>query len=184
VNGESPKISRKIVTEVRKELVRDRLLREAAAPRGSSGKTKVIVNLSNPQPYLESEIRGLLKDFGIERSSEQILALVAPAEPQPQVSVRTTATDPDIREIAATMFSAMNRIAFAPGTAVTFYKLRQQPELAPVPKPVFDKAALLLQQDRKALLEIHDHAARLPQAEQDELVTDGRGKYYVSIYAL
>ena len=82
------------------------------------------------------------------------------------------------------MFAAMNELAFAPGTTVTFYRLRQRPELASIPKEIFDKAALLLQQERRALLAVHDHAARLPKEQQDEFVTDGLGTYYVSIYAV
>src|SRR5207237_5813293 len=139
-------------------------------------------NVSHPELYLKIEIGRLLEDFGVKRSTERILALLALAEPQPQVSVQTAGTEPDLREIAETMLAAINRIASEPGTTVTFYRLRQQPALASVPKPTFDKAALLLRQERKAELAVHDHAARLPQSEQDELVTDGMGHYYVSIY--
>jgi hypothetical protein len=182
VAPESPKIKQNVVIDVREEMVREGSLRKVAQ-RGSKSTAKWIVNVSHPEPYLEFEIGRLLADFGIERSTERILALLAPAEPQPQVEVQT-GTEPDVGEIAKTMFAMINRIAFAPGTTVTFYHLRQQPELASVPKPIFDKAALLLQQNRKALLAVHDHAARLPQSEQDELVTDGLGNYYVSIYTL
>ena len=86
-------------------------------------------------------------------------------------------------DAAEKIFAAMNRVAFAPGTTVTFYRLRQQGELADIPKPVFDRAALLLQKERRALLSIHDHAAALSPEEREGFVTDGLGKYYVSIYA-
>jgi hypothetical protein len=66
---------------------------------------------------------------------------------------------------------------------VTFYRLRQQPELAHIPKAIFDEAALLLQHEQKALLSLHDHAAALPAEERERFVTDGLGTYYVSIYA-
>jgi hypothetical protein len=179
VNAESPKIKQKnVITDVRTDLVREGALREVAQ-RGSRAKWNV--NVSHPEPYLEPEIRRLLADFGIERSTERILALLAQAQPQLPVEV-PTGTEPGVDEIAETMLSAINRIASEPGTTVTFYRLRQQPALASVPKPTFDKAALLLRQDRKAELAVHDHAARLPQSEQDELVTDGLGNYYVSIY--
>jgi hypothetical protein len=182
VGSESPKINQKVVNDVREELVREGSLREVPQ-RGS--RTKFIVNVSNPEPYLESEIRRLLADFGIERSPERILSLLAPADPEPQVQMGSEpGTEPDVRAIAETMFAAMNRIAFAPGTTVTFYRLRQQPELKDVPREVFDQAALLLQKDHKVLLAVHDHAPRLAQSERDDLVTDGLGNYYVSIYAL
>jgi hypothetical protein len=89
----------------------------------------------------------------------------------------------DVREVAEKMFAAMNRIAFAPGTTVTFYLLRQQPELAHIPKAIFDEAALLLQQARRALLMVHDFAAALPAGQQESFVSDGLGKFYVSICA-
>ena len=137
------------------------------------------MNVQYPEPFLEQEIGRLLTEFGIERSTEQIRALFGPAQAKPPVE-----REPEIPEVAQRMFEAMNRIAFAPGTTVTFFRLRQQPELASVPKSVFDQAALLLQQERKALLAVHDHASRLPEAEQEQFVTDGLGNFYVSIYAL
>lgn len=175
----SPKISSRIVKEVRALLAGEGVLREVAPPSGAKSKTKVVVNVQSPGVYLEPLIAKLLADFGMERSKEQIHALLAAATPQANVR-----PEGDIRQAAEKMFGAMNRIALAPGTTVTFYRLHQQPELAHVPKLVFDGAALLLQQERRALLSVHDHAARLPQAEQDELVTDGLGNYYVSIYAI
>jgi hypothetical protein len=177
--SESPKIGPRVIPEVRKELVRENLLREVGPPRGSKSKAKLNVNVRHPAPYLEQEMERLLAEFGVPRSRERIRALLAlePAEPEPSA-------EPEVGEVAEKIFAAMNRIAFAPGTTVTFYRLRQQPELASLPKPVFDQAAFLLQHQRRALLAVHDHASRLPSAEQDQLVTDGLGTYYVSIYAL
>jgi hypothetical protein len=77
----------------------------------------------------------------------------------------------------------MNQLAFSAGATVTFYRLRQHPELADIPKLIFDRAALLLQTERRALLSVHDHAAGLPAEEREGFVTDGLGKFYVSIYA-
>ena len=171
-----PKISTTVVKKVHAELVAEGLLRELA---GLTGKTKVVVNTREPGVYLEPMIAKQLAEFGIERSSAQIRALLARDQAPPRAR-----PEPDIREVAEKMFAAINRMALAPGTTVTFYRLHQQPELAHVPKLIFDGSALLLQQERRALLSVHDHAARLPQAEQDELVTDGLGNYYVSIYAI
>ena len=98
-------------------------------------------------------------------------------------SAEAAVEDQDVRDTAEKMFAAMNRIAFSPGTTVTFYRLRQQPELADIPKQIFDRAALLLASERRVLLSIHDHAAALPAEDRDALVTDGLGKFYVSIYA-
>jgi hypothetical protein len=177
--AESPKISLDVVRNVRKELVREKSLREVDLPRGSKSKAKLNVNAHHPEPYLVQEIARLLADFGVERSKERIGALLGPAQ-------ANAPADPasEVPEVAEKMFGAMSRIAFAPGTTVTFYRLRQQPELAHVPKAVFDKAALLLQQERRALLAVHDHGPRLPETQQDELVTDGLGTFYVSIYAI
>jgi hypothetical protein len=123
---------------------------------------------------LEFEIAHLLKSHGRERPTSRIQALLAPEAPH---------SDDTVQQVAAKIFDAMNRIAFSPGTTVTFYRLRQQPELAHIPKAIFDQAALLLQRDRKALLSLHDHAPALPPEERERFVTDGLGTWYVSIYA-
>ena len=162
--ADGQKISSKVVTAARKELEAEGLLRVVA---------KVYVNAEHPEAYLQQQIGHLLSEFKIERTREQIRVFLALATPEMEV-----------RDVAEKIFAAMNRIAFAPGTTVTFYRLRQQPELADIPKAIFDQAALLLQKERTALLEEHGHAARLPKAEQDMLVNDGLGTYYVSIYSL
>jgi hypothetical protein len=174
----SIQLNLKIVREVRNELVQAKLLREVDPPKGSKSKAKLIVNAEHPEPYLESEIDRLLRTFGIERPLSRIRALLDTTTTAPPQTAH------DVRAAAEMIFQAMNRIAFAPGTTVTFYRLRQQPELAGIPKAIFDQAALLLQQQRRALLAIHDHAPRLPENERDVLVTDGKGAYYVSIYSL
>jgi hypothetical protein len=164
--AESPKIGLSLVRNARTELLKENLLREV-------GKAKLNVNAQHPQQYLELEIGRLLSEFGIERAKESIRALLGATEAKAEIP-----------EVAEKIFKAMNRIAFAPGTSVTFYRLRQQPELAHIPKLVFDQAALRLQQERKVFLAGHGHALSLPKPEQDELVTDGLGAYYVSICAL
>lgn len=137
---------------------------------------KVVVDLEHPGPYLEREISRLLESVGRAGLADRVLAAIAgKAAGEPPRS--------SVQEVAAKMFEAMNRIAFSPGTTVTFYRLRQQPELAEVPKAIFDEAALLLQRERKALLSLHDHAPALPAEERERFVTDGLGTYYVSIYA-
>jgi hypothetical protein len=174
--AESPKLGERFVAKVRHELTREGLLREVAPHRGSKNRSKLIVNVRNPEPYLESAITRLLVDFAIERSKEEIQKFLA----APPIDVPKS----DVSDVAEKMFAAMNRIAHSPGTTVTFYRLRQQPELAQVPKAIFDEAALLLQRERRALLAVHDHAGHLPKAQQDEFVTDGLGTYYVSIYSI
>jgi hypothetical protein len=177
--AEAPTIGLVLVRTVHKGLLKEGVLREVNPPPGSKGKTKLIVNAEHPELYLEREIGRLLMEFGIDRSRERIRSLLEEALPQP-----APRHELDDREVANLIYTAMNRIAFAPGTSVTFYRLRQQPELADIPKSLFDKGALLLQQERRAFLLAHGHALSLAKTEQDELVTDGLGAYYVSICAL
>jgi hypothetical protein len=172
----SPKIKSTTVQSVIKKLVAEkRFLPKEAKTASISG----MIDLNHPEPYLERKIAAVLKSVGIERSPDRICALLAPeTEPHSQSSPST-----DVHEVAEKMFAAMNRIAFGPGTTVTFYLLRQQPELAVIPKQLFDQAALLLQQERRALLSAHGYAGSISAQERDQLVTDGFGNYYVSIYA-
>jgi hypothetical protein len=165
-----PKIGPSIVKPLLEGLLKDHSL--CLVP-----KTKRVVHTD---AYLETEIAHLLKSYGRERPASRIQALLAQ---EPATLPEPPHADESVQEVAAKIFDAMNRIAFSPGTTVTFYRLRQQPELAHIPKAIFDKAALLLQQDRKALLSLHGHASALPEEERENFVSDGLGTYYVSIYA-
>lgn len=176
VRKDNPALKLKFVRDLFKEMVREKLLGEVALPAGNK-KGKVVVNFQSPTPYLELRICSLLAEFGVERSNETIRSFLRDGE-----RTAVPSSIDEIAEVAERIFTAMTRIAFAPGTSVTFYRLRQQADLAHIPKPIFDKAALTLQDQRRALLAEHDHAPRLPEAERDELVTDGLGTYYVSIY--
>jgi len=181
-----PKLNLNLVREVQKELIGSALLREApAAPRS---KTTRLINAKHPE-VLEPEIVGLIEallaKYRLMRPPERIRALLAMEAAQPTHAPAPARTDDEesVRDAAEKIFAAMNRIALAPGTTVTFYRLRQQAELADIPKHIFDRAALLLQKERRALLAVHDHAAALSAEEREGFVTDGLGKYYVSIYA-
>jgi hypothetical protein len=165
-----PKIGPAIVKPLLEALLNDHRL--CLVP-----KTK---RVTHTEAYLETEIAHLLKSHGRERPTSRIQALLAP---EPETSPEPSRPNDTVQEVAAKIFDAMNRIAFSPGTTVTFYRLRQQPELAHIPKAIFDEAALLLQHERKALLSLHDHAPALAAEERERFVTDGLGTYYVSIYA-
>jgi hypothetical protein len=171
----TPAISPKIAQLVFKKLVAEKrfLEKETKIPAVSG-----VIDMKQPGPYLELKIAAVLKTVGIERSVDRVRALLAADIEAPAAAPAST----EVSEVADRMFAATNRIAFAPGTTVTFYLLRQQPELAHIPKKIFDEAALLLQQQRRALLSAHGYAARVPAEEREQLVTDGFGNYYVSIY--
>jgi hypothetical protein len=170
-----PAISPKTVQLVFKKLLAEQRFLEK---EDKTASLPGVIDRNHPELYLERKFAAILKAVGIERSPERIRALAAEIDsPAPKLPMA------GVRETADKIFAAMNRIAFAPGTTVTFYLLRQQPELAHIPKEVFDEAALLLQQDRRALLMGHDFAAALPADQQERLVSDGFGNFYVSIYA-
>ena len=174
--GMVPAIGGAIVKSARATLLAEGQLREVAAPAGVKGK--IVINAARPEPYLQAAIAHLLDSFGISRSPERIQALLGVEQPPAAAH-----DEQEVRDTAEKIFAAMNRIAFSPGTTVTFYRLRQQPELVQIPKQIFDRAALLLESERRALLSIHDHATALSAEERESFVTDGLGKYYVSIYA-
>lgn len=173
----TPKPATQTVQSAIKKLISEqRLLPKETKASNVSG----IIDLKCPEPYLQRKIAAVLKSVGIEPSANRIAALLAPEFESPAVSA---ALSPDVRDVAEKIFVAMNRVAFAPGTTVTFHILRQHPELAHIPKKIFDEAALLLQQERRALLNPHGYAGSISAQEKEQLVTDGFGNYYVSIYA-
>ncbi len=167
-----PPLSPTIVPRLLKELKGQ--LRDV--PPAPNSRTRRLVNAGHPAVYIEEAVTTLLQSFGLARSPAQIRALLAAEESQPP-------QDDPVRGAAEKIFSAMNQLAFSPGATVTFYRLRQHPELSDIPKQIFDRAALLLQDERRALLSIHGHATALPEAEREGLVTDGHGNYYVSLYS-
>jgi len=181
--GGPPKLKVTAVRAAQAELLREKRLLEVRAAPGS--KTKLLMGTEHPEffPYVYTEVEGLLTKFGLKRSPERIRALLAADAPLSTHEPSFMGEEESVPDVAEKIFSAMNRIAFAPGTTVTFYRLRQQAELADIPKRIFDQAALLLQKERRALLAIHDHAEALPAEEREGFVTDGLGKFYVSIYA-
>jgi hypothetical protein len=168
VSRESPKLSSKTI-----QFAIDQLISEKRLSRKESKASNVsgIIDLIRPEPYLQRKIAAVLKSVGIERPADRIAALLA------------LEIEPDVQVVAEKIFVAINRLAFAPGTTVTFHILRQQPELADIPKRIFDEAALLLQQERRVLLNPHGYTGSISAQEKEQLVTDGFGNYYVSIYA-
>ena len=173
----TPKLTTQTVQSAIKKLISEqRLLHKETKASNVSG----IIDLQHPEPYLQRKIAAVLKSVGIEPSANRIAALLAP---EVESSVASAAPALDIQDVAEKIFAAMNRIAFAPGATVTFHILRQQPELARIPKNTFDEAALLLQRERRALLNPHGYAGSISAQEKEQLVTDGFGNYYVSIYA-
>lgn len=177
VAQQPPRLSAKTVQFAIKKLIAEkRLLPKETKLSNVSG----IIDLKYPEPYLQRKIAAVLKSVEIERSANRIAALLAPEIESPATAA---APSPDVRDVAEKMFAAINRVAFAPGTTVTFNILRQQPELAHIPKKIFDEAALLLQQKRRVLLNPHGYAGSISAQEKERLVTDGFGNYYVSIYA-
>ncbi len=176
VSRQTPKLTTKTIQfAINKLISENRLSRKESKASNVSG----IIDLTHPEPYLQRKIAAVLKSAGIERSANRIAALLAP-EIGPPVSATASL---DVQDVAERIFVAMNRVAFAPGTTVTFHILRQQPELAHISKRTFDEAALLLQQERRALLNPHGYAGSISSQEKEHLVTDGFGNYYVSIYA-
>src|SRR5205085_12085567 len=88
----------------------------------------------------------------------------------------------DVGSAADTIMKTVNRIERNPDSSVTFYRLHKEPEIASMPKEVFDKAILKLRDDRVLELLEHDHAQRLSEAAraEDHLVQDVKThKYYL-----
>src|SRR5215472_12219385 len=96
--------------------------------------------------FLESAVRSLLESYGLKRSTERIRALLV-VEPEFGPGGASSGDEATVRDASEKIFTAMNRLAFSPGATVTFYRLRQDPELASLPKEIFDAGALLLQRE-------------------------------------
>ncbi len=176
-NDRQPKIGLAILRSVL-----DGLVKKEQRLRLVGSKVKQVVDTQHPEAYLAIWPRLRICSSPLAGNG-QLAGYRRCLRLEPPASEDSARPEETVQEVAAKMFDAMNRIAFSPGTTVTFYRLRQQPELAHIPKAIFDEAALLLQRERKALLSLHDHAPALPPEERERFVTDGLGSYYVSIYS-
>jgi predicted Zn-ribbon and HTH transcriptional regulator len=163
---------RDVTTEARERLI-------DLARRENLSKDDLVKRAAEPAPMID--VKAVKKICAELIKEESLISALKPRDAG-RALAQVVASE-GVPEVAEKIYAAMHRIAFAPGTTVTFYRLRQQPELAGIAKKIFDEAALLLQQDRRALLTVHGHATALPPSEREELVTDGLGTYYASIYA-
>jgi len=75
------------------------------------------------------------------------------------------------------VLDAFWRLARRHGSPVSVSLLRRESGLS---KAEFDQAALELAGEGIAYTAPHDHALRLPESERAELLSDGRGGYFVS----
>ena len=88
---------------------------------------------------------------------------------------------PTTNDLAERIFDALNAIEPRKGLVVSAHRLRRAAEFARAGKPEFDEAVMRLFAQRRVFL--HDHGApfAVSATEREELVTDGKGRYYVGI---
>lgn len=141
------------------------------------GRTrKLSTRRPDPERYrneLEFALRPILEKYAALGITPQALV--------DEVCARTPRAEPAPDAIAATILETLDRIEPRRGLVVAISKLRRAPELARSGKQQFDAAAMSLFAGRRVFL--HDHTAphTLTAVEKEDLVTDGKGNYYVGI---
>jgi hypothetical protein len=147
------------------ELLHDRRLFEDP-PWGRNRKLTAI--RPDPERY-RSELEGQLRPILEKYAALGITPLA------------TSGTGAPTRVSAESIAEALERIEPRKGLVVALSRIRKAPELDGVSKSDFDRAVMQLLEQRRVFL--HDHSAphTLSAAEQEQLVTDGKGNFYVGI---
>ncbi len=121
----------------------------------------------------------------LEDQIKPILARFAAAglDPRPLIDqICTSAADPPAATgLGDRILDVLNAMEPRKGLVVSAHRLRRVPELAGVDKAEFDEAVMRLAAQHRVFL--HDHGAPLAvqPGEREELVTDGKGGFYVGI---
>jgi len=139
-------------------------------------KRKISATPPDSESYrheLEAQLRPILEKYAALRITPKALVDEICANGVSPAQANTDA--------AAQIAAALERIEPRRGLVVAVSKLRHAPELAGVSKSGFDAAAMHLFGARRVFL--HDHTAphTLTAAEQDDLIADGKGTFYVGI---
>lgn len=136
-------------------------------------KRKLSAARPDPERYrteLEDEIRPVLEKYAaLGITPQRVFEQVCQGRLLPATAVPSQ------------IMEALERMEPRKGLVVAVAKLRRAPQLQGASKPDFDAAAVELFRQRRVFL--HDHSAphALSAAERDELIDDGRGKFYVGI---
>ena len=82
-----------------------------------------------------------------------------------------------VAEAKERIIEAFWRVAREHGSPVSVSLLRRESGLS---KDAFDRACLELAGEGSVYLARHDHPLRLPESKRAELLSDGKGSYFVS----
>ena len=145
----------------------------------------------DPAPYLKKTLeayekaRRQLKNSGL--SEEQLFnALRNTLLPPTEITAPEgeTAASPDAAEPSADLSERILKRMVEIKPSAADEALVWIPELRAamnVPKRVFDDAILEMARRDTLILHRHAHSGRMDRAEREEMVTDGRGNYYVGV---
>jgi hypothetical protein len=177
------RVPRRQVTALRTELV-SRGLADGRVwehpPRGR-GPARVGCVRPDPRDYLAAarrELEAVCRRLAVAGVSPQevLSALAQMVEPAPGRLPQQTAA-PAAAEVE-TLLAQMLLVepAAAGGAVVSLPELRRRLQM---PKQRFDQVVLALGSRRRLFLHRHVHPGALSPAQLDELVSDGRGTYYI-----
>lgn len=131
--------------------------------------------------YLEQAL-GYLRSK-LSRSEDQLIADVAALLAELQAKAEDEFPPPAPPEPGQAILDAIARLAppSSPGAAVSVRMLREAVKTQIPEKEAFDRMILDLAAQEKLAVHYHDFPASLSPGELDELVTDGRGNFYIGV---
>jgi hypothetical protein len=138
----------------------------------------------NSQFYIEHVLKSLGKKLGLSQAQliDDVQTILTSLKHKLEVS-DTLSVRPDQKDVAQIILDRMVQIkpAAASGALVSLTELRRAVKDEVPDKTGFDQAILRLADQESVALHYHDYPASLSQDELNNLVTDGRGNYYIGV---
>lgn len=177
------------LSEDRRKSLVGGLLKEGAVhewPPLIGGRSKLLsTRQAEARFYIEEALTKIRKKLGL--SQDQLIEGMQSLLPLPDRSQGAPepapVRQPIPHDLSQIVVDRMVRIkpAAATGALVSLTELRRALKDEIPEKDIFDQTVFRLAEDGRVALHQHDFPASLSRTELDDLVTDGRGNYYVGV---
>jgi hypothetical protein len=176
------------ISEIRRGELLSALVREGAVqkwPMMLGGRSNYFsTRPPDPRFYIDRAFAKLSEKLGVSRERlVEAAGGIVPESAAAQSSAERPAPEPVVENLPQLILDRMLQIkpAVATGALLSLTELRAALKGDIRDKESFDRAVIELAEQNRAALHYHDFPASLSREKLDELVTDGRGNYFIGI---